>query len=104
MRQKPILLRLLEFLALVSSCANGATVAFKPAATYPVGTAPIAVASGDFNADGKTDLAIANFGDANANDNGGVSVLLGNGDGTFQAAKNFAAANMPESIAINDLN
>ena len=104
MRQKPILLRLLEFLVLVSSCANGATVAFKPAATYPVGTAPIAVASGDFNADGKTDLAIANFGDANSNDNGGVSVLLGNGGGTFQAAKTFAAGEMPESIAINDFN
>ena len=34
--------------------------------------------AGDFNGDGRTDLAVANYG---SND---VSVLLGNGDGTFQ--------------------
>ena len=34
--------------------------------------------AGDFTGDGRTDLAVANYG---SND---VSVLLGNGDGTFQ--------------------
>ena len=45
-----------------------------------MGTGPIAIVAGDFNGDGRTDLAVANDGD-NA-----VSVLLGNGDGTFQTA------------------
>jgi hypothetical protein len=41
------------------------------------------LAVGDFNADGKLDLATAN---TYGND---VSVLLGNGEGTFQAPINF---------------
>jgi hypothetical protein len=40
---------------------------------------------GDFNGDGHLDLAVANQGSNN------VSLLLGNGDGTFQAAQNFPA-------------
>ena len=42
------------------------------------GDRPNALVAGDFNGDGRTDLAVANYG---SND---VSVLLGNGDGTFQ--------------------
>ena len=41
------------------------------------------MAVGDFNGDGKPDLAVANDGSNN------VSVLLGNGDGTFQTAVNY---------------
>jgi hypothetical protein len=37
---------------------------------------------GDFNGDGKADLAVANSGSGN------VSVFFGYGDGTFQAAVN----------------
>lgn len=44
---------------------------------------PNRLAAGDFNNDGKTDLAVANYG---ANQ---VSILPGNGDGTFQAADNY---------------
>jgi hypothetical protein len=33
-----------------------------------------------------------------------VSVLLGNGDGTFQAARNFAAGRAPSSVAVGDFN
>ena len=75
--------------------ADGATVGFQAAVNYPAGTAPRAVASGDFNGDGKVDLAIANSGDPNANDNGGVSILLGSGDGTFQAQKNVIVGKNP---------
>jgi len=40
---------------------------------------PWSIAAGDFNRDGKLDLAVSNYGDNS------LSVLLGNGDGTFQA-------------------
>ncbi len=49
-----------------------------PSPTYPVGHNPQAVIVGDFNNDGNLDLAVAN-----ENDNT-VSILLGNGNGTFQ--------------------
>src|SRR5437764_14902276 len=52
---------------------------------YAVGAGPYSVAVGDFNGDGTLDLVVAN---SLANS---VSVLLGNGDGTFQAARNFDA-------------
>ncbi len=52
---------------------------FTPASASPtVGVNPYAIAYGDFNGDGKPDLATANNGDDT------VSYLLGNGDGTFQ--------------------
>ena len=33
-----------------------------------------------------------------------VSVLLGNGDGSFQAAQNFGAGSAPSSVAVGDFN
>ena len=71
----------------------GATVGFKPSQSYTVGLTPTAVVASDFNGDGNTDLAVANFGDPAVGDNGNVSIMLGNGDGTFRSASNFAAVN-----------
>ncbi len=59
----------------------------QPVATYAVGANPYSIVTGDFTESGITDLAVA---DANSND---VSVLLGNGDGTFQAAIHSPTAN-----------
>src|ERR1700674_3738612 len=78
--------------------AESGAVDFAPAKTYPVGTSPSAVVVGDFNGDGKPDLAVANSGSNN------VSILLGNGDGTFQPAVNFDAGLSPNSIAVGDFN
>jgi hypothetical protein len=56
------------------------------------------VAVGDFNRDGKLDLATANQGGNN------VSVLSGIGDGTFQAASNIDIGSIPSSVAVGDFN
>jgi hypothetical protein len=53
---------------------------------------------GDFNGDGKADLALINKGANN------VAVLLGNGDGTFQAEVNYDTGTGPASIATGDFN
>ena len=58
--------------------------AFLPPVYYDVAAGPIAVVTADFNGDGHLDLATASlYGYPD------VSVLLGNGDGTFQAAQNY---------------
>src|SRR5207249_11661880 len=51
-----------------------------------------------FNADGILDLAVLDSGSSS------MSVLLGNGDGTFQAARNFATGRGPSSVAVGDFN
>src|SRR5262249_53885485 len=71
--------------------------------SYTVGTAPVSVTTGDFNGDSKLDLAVANSGNP-VGDDGGVSILLGNGDGTFQSAKSVSSGKNPGSIAAADLN
>lgn len=63
----------------------------------PSGSSPDSVAVGDFNGDGKLDLAIANGGSNN------VSVLIGNGDGTFKAPLNSGVSG-PGSLAVGDFN
>jgi FG-GAP-like repeat/FG-GAP repeat len=68
-----------------------------------VGADPLGLAAGDFNSDGRTDLVVANFGVV-ASDHGGFSLLLGNGDGTFQPAVNFTAGDFPDSISVADFN
>ncbi len=71
---------------------------FRPAVNYNAGSGPAFVAVGDFNGDGKADLAVANY---NTNN---VSVLLGKGDGTFQAGVNYNAGSNPYSVAVGDFN
>lgn len=83
--------------------AVAGTFAFEPAVNYAVGTAPLGMTTGDFNGDGKLDLAVANSGNGLAGDDGGISILLGNGDGTFQPATNVSAGKNPGSIAAADL-
>jgi hypothetical protein len=66
--------------------------------TFGAGTGPSSVALADLNADGKPDLIVANSTSNN------ISVLLGNGNGTFVAATNFAAGFAPQSVAVADVN
>ncbi len=75
-----------------------ATPSFGAATNFAAGTNPLSVTTGDFNGDGKPDLATAN----RSSDN--VSVLLGNGMGGFAAAVNFAAGTAPQSVTTGDFN
>lgn len=52
------------------------------------GSVPLSVVSGDFNGDGKPDLIVA-FSPSDNTQPGGIAVLLGNGDGTFQTPLNI---------------
>jgi hypothetical protein len=60
-----------------------------------VGTGPDAIVEGDFNADGKMDLAVVNPA-------GTVSILLGNGDGTFQPHVDYATGTGPVALKTGD--
>src|ERR1044072_6073183 len=72
------------------------------AANVPYGTftAPSCVAIGDLNGDGRLDLVTANATQPTAY----VSVLLGNGDGTFQTKTDYPSAPGPACVAVGDLN
>ena len=86
------------FVALQSPGTTTHAVSFGPGTRYPVGAGPSGTATGDFNGDGKLDIAVANSG------SGSISVLLGNGDGTFQLALNTPAGHTPWGLIAEDLN
>jgi hypothetical protein len=71
---------------------------FTLGATYGVGTEPQTAVFADFNNDGKPDLATADFTSTD------ISILLGNGDGAFQPAKQFTVSQGPSAIALGDFN
>jgi hypothetical protein len=58
--------------------------------------------AGDFNGDGKADVAIAE--PLAQVGTYGVAILVGNGDGTFQSPVTYAVNSAPESMAAADLN
>jgi hypothetical protein len=61
------------------------------------GQGAVALATADLNSDGELDLITVNRGST-------VSVLLGNGDGTFQAAINYSLLPTPSAIVTGDFN
>jgi hypothetical protein len=75
-----------------------AGVDFSPSVAVNIGAGPFSITIGDFNGDGKRDIATAN---ESTNE---VSVLLGNGDGTFGPSSNFAVGAGPESVVTGDFN
>jgi uncharacterized protein (TIGR03437 family) len=67
---------------------------------FPAGPGPLSIAAGDFNGDGKLDLAVGNS--AASGLGGEVDVLLGAGDGTFSAPTAYNVSQQPESILAAD--
>jgi hypothetical protein len=68
---------------LLVSAVHAASPVFPPVATYPSGGPAQYTAVADANHDGKQDVFASNL-------NGIVSILLGNGNGTFKPAKTVA--------------
>ena len=78
---------------------------FQPAVNYTVGSSPQGIAIGDVNRDGFPDIISADeCGDDPECRNGTVSVLLGNGDGTFRPRLVFAEGLFPPSVRVADFN
>jgi hypothetical protein len=74
---------------------------FAAPATYPAGTGPFSLVIRDFNADGKQDIAVNNV-SLGAPVPGSISILLGNGDGTFQAPTSYATDGY--TLGVGDFN
>ena len=82
-----------------SGTAVSLTGTFQPKVDYfTYGSCPHSVAVGDFNGDGTLDLAVVNFG------NNMVSILRGNGNGTFQSKVDYATGTRPTYVAVGDFN
>ena len=92
----------LRAVALTALLVSGATTPLSAEALFqgrqfPVGGSDCVVVT-DLNADGHQDLVTA----GRSSDD--VTVLLGNGDGTFGAAVSFHAGNSPSCVAVGDFN
>jgi len=73
---------------------------FQNPVSYPAGEAPVSIVSGDFDADGKLDLVLAN----GYFPPGGAYLLLGEEDGVFQPSINLPLNFLSHSIVAGDFN
>lgn len=87
--------------AAISVLLGNGNGTFQPFVDYPTASEPRAIAVGDFNGDGKLDIATANFGNFAGHT---VSILLGNGDGTFQPHVEYQADGGAEALVAADFN
>ena len=85
----------------VSVLLGTGTGTFQPAVDYPIGSPsfnPDHIVVDDFNGDGKLDLATSNYSSNN------VSLLFGDGSGTFQTTELFDVARNPQAVIVSDIN
>jgi FG-GAP-like repeat/Abnormal spindle-like microcephaly-assoc'd, ASPM-SPD-2-Hydin len=74
------------------------SIALAKAEFLDIGANATSVAVGDFNDDGHLDLAVAN------ENSSSIKVLLGRGDGTFNAPMHYGVGSGSESVAVGDFN
>src|SRR5262245_17758623 len=86
------------FHRMIAGSLHAQSVSFVAPKSFSVGVDPVSIGVGDFNQDGNRDLAVANRGSSN------VSVLVGNGDGTFQPAVNYPVPESPNAIVVSYFN
>ena len=83
----------------VAVLLNSGTGTFSGPTNYPISTSPHFVVAGDFNRDGKPDLATANESSNN------VSILLNSGTGTFSVSSTtYNVGSSPRVIVTGDFN
>jgi uncharacterized protein (TIGR03437 family) len=75
---------------------------FQPPMFFGMFYRPVLLTLGDFNADGKIDVAVGDAG--RGPDSSSISVLLGNGDGSFQPATMVDSGNIPQALVVGDFN
>jgi len=76
---------------------------FSSSATYQAGPYADTIVAGDFNGDGKLDLAVVNALGGQNDTSSTIGLLFGNGDGTFTAGTSIPIANLM-AIAVGDFN
>jgi hypothetical protein len=81
-----------------ASVLLGTATGFAPHVGYPIGLMPSSIIATDLRGNGVLDLVVANH------DGNSVSVLLGKGDGTFQAKTDAPVAALPSAVIAADVN
>ncbi len=80
---------------------------FRVSQTAAMAQSPVSEVTGDFNGDGKTDIALLWNNTASSSGTYSVTILFGNGDGTFTAGPTTAATGVqssPRQMVAADLN
>src|SRR5262249_44016356 len=76
-----------------------------PPVACQAGRGAAGIVAADFDGDGNVDLAVANSQTGSIREQGLVSVLLGNGDGTFQPHRDSMTGNLsPLDLVVGDFN